>query len=111
MALALCAGAMALSCSSSKPQRSIDNTVGQISLALTLPSGAKLNSVDWKITSTSTPFTAQGTIKHERPERHAVGRHPLSASTGDVVTLTGTTTTGSHARAPARPSAWWPTNR
>jgi hypothetical protein len=73
-----------------------DTTVGHVNLALSLASGAKVNSVHYKIHAGTPTGIAdvEGDIATADPNATASAYHSFPASMGDVVTLTATTTAG-----------------
>src|SRR5579863_7332457 len=90
-ALTVGAGALGINCSSSNKAGS---DVGQVTLALSLPSGATVSSVHWSIASTSVATVEQGNINTSDPNATASVFTNYPASTGDTVTLTATTSAG-----------------
>jgi hypothetical protein len=78
-----------------------DDTTGNISLALTLPGGVSINSVDYRIHAGAAQAPAvgpiadvTGTINTSDPNATASVAHSFPASTGDTVTLMATTAGG-----------------
>jgi cysteine-rich repeat protein len=80
----------------SKSGGSDDKPVGHVNLALQLASGAKVNTVHYKIhASTPTGISdVEGDINTSDPNATASAYHSFPASMGDVVTLSATTTAG-----------------
>jgi hypothetical protein len=68
--------------------------VGQVVLALNIPDGATISSVAWTVKSSSTQVLASGTTNTSRSGATASFAVGLAAGTGDVVTMTATTSTG-----------------
>ncbi len=93
LAVALSGGGIAINCSkgSSNP-----GSTGKVSLAFTLPSGAKINDVAYDIKAGAPAGIADvtGHINTSDPNATASVEHSFPASTGDTVTLDATTTTG-----------------
>jgi hypothetical protein len=83
------AGTLGIDCSSSKKV-----SVGQVTMALTLPSGAVVGSVHWTISSTSIATIAEGGIATWDEHATASVFTSYPASTGDTVTLHALTSTG-----------------
>jgi hypothetical protein len=96
----------------SKDNGSTDSSVGHVNLALQLASGAKVNSVHYKIHAGTPTGIAdvEGDVNTSDPNATASAYHSFPASMGDVVTLTATTTagigcTGASAPFPVTPGA------
>jgi cysteine-rich repeat protein len=80
----------------SKNSTGEDKNVGHVNLALTVPSGAKVNSFHYKITG-GTPMgiaDVDGDINTSDPNATATAYQSFPASMGNTVTLTATTTAG-----------------
>src|SRR5262245_18627409 len=90
-AASLSVGALAVNCS--KTDRSSDD-VGGIKLALTIPGGLTVNSVNWTINSSTNMSLASGTINTSDVNSSASVDTSCPASTGDTLTMSATTTTG-----------------
>jgi hypothetical protein len=97
-ATALFSGAVGVNCSKGSKG---DDTTGHIALALTLPTGATINSVSYRIRAGAAQAPATGpiadvtgTINTSDPNSTASVEHSFPASTADTVTLDATTTTG-----------------
>jgi hypothetical protein len=67
---------------------------GQVILALTIPGGATISSVSWTVKSSSNQLLASGTTNTSRSGATASFAVGLAAGTGEVVTMTATTSTG-----------------
>ena len=67
---------------------------GQVVLALTIPDGATISSVSWTVRSSSNQLLASGTTNTSRSGATASFAVGLAAGTGDVVTMTATTSAG-----------------
>jgi hypothetical protein len=97
LAVATLLGSVAtVSCT--KNSGSDDKTVGHVSLALTLPSGAHINTVHYVVhagTPTGIP-DATGNINTSDPNATASAYQSFPASMGDTVHLTADTTAGVH---------------
>lgn len=70
-----------------------DGDLGQVNLALTLPDGSTINSVAWKVLSSSSAVLASGTL-NTTGTRMSSFIASLAAGTGDTVNLTAATSTG-----------------
>jgi hypothetical protein len=92
-ATALLGGVVGVNCSKGNKG---DDTTGNIALALTLPNGYTINSVDYRIHAgmPSGITDVTGSINTSDPNSTASVAHSFPASTGDVVTLTAVTTGG-----------------
>jgi hypothetical protein len=88
-ALTLVASVAAVNCS-----KGGDTGTGTVRLALSLPNGTTLNSVDWKILSSTNSVLRQGTINTSDPAATPSVDTSCPASTGDTVQMTGTTSDG-----------------
>jgi hypothetical protein len=67
--------------------------VGQLKLALALPGGMTINSVDWKVLSATSQVIQMGTINTSDPNVQPSVIVGLPAGTGDIVTMTAVTST------------------
>jgi hypothetical protein len=83
-------GTLGINCSSSKK----GNNVGQVTMALTLPSGVTVDSVHWTISSTSIAAVAQGDINTSDLHATASVFTSYPASMGDTVTMHAVTSAG-----------------
>jgi hypothetical protein len=72
---------------------SADEPVGQVQLALSLPDGTAVNSVAWKILSSSNAVIVSGTLNTSGTRTPSLIAS-LPAATGDKVNMTATTTAG-----------------
>jgi hypothetical protein len=90
-ALALGAGAVGINCSSSKTN---NGSLGQVTMALTLPSGVTVSSVHYSIQSTSIATVVAGDINTSDPRATASVFTSYPASTGDTVTMHAMTSAG-----------------
>jgi hypothetical protein len=89
---ALLAAVWGVSCQSQPDGSSGD--VGQVVLALNIPDGATISSVAWTVKSSSNQVLASGTTNTSRSGATASFAVGLAAGTGDVVTMTATTSAG-----------------
>jgi hypothetical protein len=87
---ALCTGVLAANCSKNTDH----SDVGTMKLALTLPSGATVNSVHWEIDSSTGAVLRSGTINTSDKNATPSVDTSCPAGTGDRVTLTATTSDG-----------------
>jgi hypothetical protein len=90
--LVLLAAVSGLSCQSPSDGSSGDE--GQVVLALSIPGGATISSVAWTVKSPSNQLLASGTTNTSRSGATASFAVGLAAGTGDVVTMTATTSAG-----------------
>jgi hypothetical protein len=90
LALALGASVVAVNCS----KGDAGTGTGTVRLALSLPNGTTLNSVDWKILSATAATLRSGTINTSDPAATPSVDTSCPASTGDTVQMTGTTSDG-----------------
>jgi hypothetical protein len=90
--LALLAAVCGVSCQGQSGGSSADE--GQLVLALTVPGGATISSVSWTVRSSSDKLLASGTTNTSRSGATASFAVGLAAGTGDVVTMTATTSAG-----------------
>jgi hypothetical protein len=67
---------------------------GQVVLALTIPGGATISSVSWTVKSSSNHPLASGTTNTSRSGATASFAVGLAPGTGDVLTMTATTSAG-----------------
>ncbi len=91
-ALAFLAAVCGVSCQGQSGGSSADE--GQLVLALTIPGGATISSVAWTVKSSSNQLLASGTTNTSRSGATASFAVGLAAGTGDVVTMTATTSAG-----------------
>ncbi len=93
LAVALSGGGIAINCSKGNSNA---GTTGKVSLAFTLPSGAKINDVAYDIKAGAPAGIPDvtGHINTADPNATASVEHSFPVSTGDTVTLDATTTTG-----------------
>src|SRR5262245_49532158 len=93
--LMLVSGALALGCSSKRAEISAPD--GMLTLALTLPSGIMISSVQYTIHSaqpTGAPPDKTGLINTSNAQAQPSVETSYPASTNDTVTLTATTSDG-----------------
>jgi hypothetical protein len=91
-ALGLLAAVCGISCQGQFSGSSADQ--GQVILALTIPGGATISSVAWTVKSSSNQLLASGTTNTSRSGATGSFAVGLAAGTGDVVTMTATTSNG-----------------
>lgn len=70
------------------------NSLGEIKLALSLPGGMTINSVDWKVLSATSTVLLQGTINTSDPNLQPSLVAGIPAGVGDVVVMSALTNTG-----------------
>ncbi len=92
MFLVFLAATCGVSCQSQSDGWSGDE--GRVVLALTLPGGATISSVSWTVKSSSNQVLASGTTNTSRSGATASFAVGLQTGTGEVVTMTATTSTG-----------------
>src|SRR5450432_468390 len=81
---------LTLGCGKDKPPS--DQDVGEVHLALTLPDGTSINSVDWKVLSSSSSVVAMGMLD-TTGTRSPSFISSLPTGTGYTVSMTATTAT------------------
>jgi hypothetical protein len=90
-ALALAAAALTVACSSADPGH---DGVGTIRMSLTLPGGATVSRVDWRILSAAGVPLVTGSIATDDPNATASVDTSCPASTGDTLEMSATTSAG-----------------
>ncbi len=81
---------IAVSCANERAVN--DPSFGQVQLALTLPDGTSINTVDWKILSSSSAVLAMGTL-NTSGSRSPSFISSVPSGTGYTVNMTATTST------------------
>lgn len=89
LATTLIVGIVAASCGKSDP-----GNLGQLQVALSLPGGVTVNSVAWRVLSSSSAVLASGTINTSNPNATPSVNVSLPAGTGDTVSMTAMTSQG-----------------
>jgi hypothetical protein len=87
-ATAILGGLLAINCGGGG-----DADVGHIKLALALPGGITINSVDWKVLSSTSAVLQMGTINTSDPNIQPSVIVGLAAGVGDIVTMSAVTST------------------
>jgi hypothetical protein len=88
----LLAGLLAVSCSP-PPGNAVGGPTGEVRLALTLPDGTTVASVDWRIASAANTTLASGTLNISESQRPSFIAS-LPPGMGDTVSMTATTSAG-----------------